>query len=101
MTGVLVEVRGDRVLVQILGNTPDGLAINPRSVFHELGTVRKVNVPGKKGFVSVWRWSSEGYSGEAGTKAKAIEAMLADVDYVETPLTATIPDLLAGLGDVP
>lgn len=91
---VLVEIKAERVLVNVLAETPDGWALNPRSVFHELGTVRKVSVPGKKGFVEVWQWSSEGYRGQEPTKAKAVSAMLLDVGYVETSLTATIPDLL-------
>lgn len=99
MIAVLVDLRFDAVHIQELAATPSGLALDSLSPFEFLGTVREVNVerPGV-GLLTSWRWESEGESGHEPTRSKAVAAMLADAGYVETTLTATIPDLLAGLG---
>lgn len=91
---VLVEITGDEVHIQELTETADGPALNTVSPFEMLGTVRQAKVPGKNGDVSAWVWESEGSRGRAATKARGIDAMLADAGYVQVSLTATIPDLL-------
>lgn len=95
---VLVEIKGTAVSVQECVRTPLGVALNPRGAFSPLGTVMEAKVPGKAGReVKAWRWASEGYTGDESSKAKAVAAMLADAGYEQVALTATIPDLLAGL----
>lgn len=98
MIGVLVELRSDEVHVQVLARTKEGLALDSWSPFAKLGTVRQTTVEGARGKRSAWRWESEGESGTEATRSEAVAAMLTDAGYVETNLTATIPDLLAGLG---
>lgn len=73
--------------------------LKPSSFFFRLGEVREITVPGKRpnASVKVWQWACDGITGQASTKAKSIEAMLADCGYEARPLTATIPDLLEGL----
>jgi len=100
MIGVLVELRGDEVHIQVLAATTAGLAIDSWSPFAKLGTIRETTVEGARGKRSAWRWESEGESGTGGTRARAVAAMLADAGYEEVKLTATIPDLLAGLDEV-
>lgn len=94
---VLVELRQNEVHIQELAATPEGLALDSWSPFELLGTVRQVKVPGARGLLTVWRWESEGESGDMTTKRGAVTAMLADAGYTEVKLTATIPDLLDGL----
>jgi len=94
---VLVEVKRNEVHIQELAVTPEGLALDSWSPFELLGTVRQIKVPGARGSLTVWRWESEGESGDESTKRGAVAAMLADAGYVEVKLTATMPDLLAEL----
>lgn len=99
MIGVLVELRGDEVHVQVLAATTEGLALDSWSPFAKLGTIRETTVEGARGKRTAWRWESEGESGVESTRSEAVAAMLTDAGYAETKLTATIPDLLAGLGE--
>lgn len=95
---VLVEVKGSTVSVQECVRSPLGIALNPRAAFSPLGTVTEAKAPGRSGReINVWRWASEGYTGDESSKAKALAAMLADAGYEQITLTATIPDLLADL----
>lgn len=96
MLGVLVELRGDEVHVQVLAVTTEGLALDSWSPFAKLGTVRETTVEGARGKRSAWRWESEGEAGVERTRSDAVAAMLLDAGYAETTLTATIPDLLSG-----
>jgi hypothetical protein len=96
MIPVLVDVRGRDVSILELVQTPYGLALDSRLPYTYLGTVMRVKVPAKRGsrLVSTWGWESAEYSGVAGSKAGAVEAMLADAGYVQATLEATIPDPL-------
>jgi hypothetical protein len=95
---VLVRVDGERVAICELGYDGDGdIGIPQVSFFEDLGTVKKgiamVMVDGTKKPRTVWRWSSEGYSGSEPTKSAAVAAMLHDAGYTEVEETATIPPL--------
>lgn len=98
-TKVLVELDGANVSVNVLTDRGGVVALNPYSRFAHLGTVREVAIPGQRPNTTkhVWQWSSEGYSGTAGTKKRAVADMLADCGYEQVTLEAKIPDLLAGL----
>ncbi|AGW41721.1 hypothetical protein O159_22810 [Leifsonia xyli subsp. cynodontis DSM 46306] len=93
---VLIDITGNEIHILELINTPVGLALNDRGVYSLLGTVREAQIAGARegSLINSWRWDSEGYSGEAKTKAAAIAAMLTDTGYVQATLTDTIPDLL-------
>ncbi|AAT90030.1 hypothetical protein ATY41_02805 [Leifsonia xyli subsp. xyli] len=95
---VLVDITGNEIHIQELIETTEGLALNDRGVFSLLGTVREAQIAGARegSLINGWWWESEGYSGEAKTKAAAIAAMLTDADYTQATLTDTIPDLLTG-----
>ncbi|GAA3581257.1 hypothetical protein GCM10022198_00460 [Klugiella xanthotipulae] len=91
---VLLNSDGDELYIQELVRTTEGITLGPGSLMTRLGRINKVAKRGDRGGARVvWEWWSEGWYGEARSRAAAISDMLADAGYVQVPDTAIIPPL--------